>query len=333
MTLFLDGVDIRALASDAICERAAWAAIHAESTGRSHLPPRIDVPSVNGFLRVMPAVLGSVMGLKVMTLAEGIGNRYLVLLYDAATGDLRGAFDADELTRLRTASFTATAAKLMVAGSPRTLAVIGSGFEADGHLRALCRLWSFESVSVFSPSPERREAFAARQSADLGLKVAAADTASEAVGDAELVVLATKSRSPVLAGADLRVGSVVLSVGSTRPNLRELDAVTMRRTGTLVVDDRNQVCAESGDIISGLRDGDLDLERMASVAAVSEQPGLLQRDEHRDLLTFKSVGTALQDLALAELLLDAAAEQGRGRELGELVALKPFADNAVKVSG
>ncbi len=333
MTLFLDSSDIKALASDDLCERAAWAAIRAESSGRSQLPPRIDVPSDNGFLRVMPAVLGPVMGLKVMTLAEGVGNRYLVLLYDAATGDLRGAFDADELTRLRTASFTATAAKLMVQDTPRTLAIIGSGFEADGHLRALCRLWPFESVNVFSPSAERREAFAARQTAELGVKVAAVETTTAAVGEADVVMLATKSRAPVLDGADLRLGAVVLSVGSTRPNLRELDATTMRRTGTLVVDDAAQVGAESGDIMAALRDGDLSPERLASVAAVSEHPELLRREEGRDLLTFKSVGTALQDLALAELLLEAAERDGRGRELGELAALKPFANNSVKVSG
>jgi ornithine cyclodeaminase/alanine dehydrogenase len=245
---------------------------------------------------------------------------------------LRGALDADELTRLRTASFTATAAKLMVSDSPTTLAVIGSGFEADGHLRALCRLWSFESVTVFSPSPARREAFVARQAAELGIKISAAQSADAAVTGAELVMIATKSKVPVLDGSQLTYGGVVLSVGSTRPNLRELDAVTMRRSGTLVVDDPNQVKAESGDIIAGLRAGDLSDERLASVAEVAKQPELLRREPDRDLLTFKSVGTALQDLALADLLIQQAVRQGAGRELGELAALKPFADNSVKVS-
>lgn len=332
MTLFLDSANIRALASEELCERAAWDAVRAESTGASRLPPRIDVPTENGFLRVMPAVLGAVMGVKVMTLAEGIGNRYLILLYDARSGELRGAFDADELTRLRTSAFTVVAAKLMVTGQPRTLAVIGSGFEADGHLRALARLWSFDAINVFSPSTERREAFAARMSAELAVKITAVDSPRTAVGDAELVMLATKSRVPVVDGHELCPGAVVLSIGSTRPNLRELDSATMRRTGTLVVDDPNQVASESGDIIAGLADGDLRSEQLVSVAAASEQGDLLKRLDGRDLLTFKSVGTALQDLALAELLLEAANAQGRGRPLGELAALKPFADNTVRVS-
>ena len=332
MTLFLDSADIQALASQELCERAAWAAVRAESTGASRLPPRIDVPTENGFLRVMPAVLGAVMGVKVMTLAEGIGNRYLVLLYDARTGELSGALDADELTRLRTAAFTATAAKLMVTGQPRTLAVIGSGFEAEGHLRALARLWPFETVTVFSPSSERREAFADRSAAELAIKVTAVDCAAAAVDGAEVVMLATKSRTPVIDGGDLRPEAVVLSVGSTRPNLRELDSGTMRRTGTLVVDEPGQVSTESGDIIAGLAAGDLTPDQLVPVAAVSEQGDLLRRGDGRDLLTFKSVGTALQDLALAELLLGEARRQQRGRPLGELAALKPFADNSVRVS-
>lgn len=332
MTLFLDSADVRTLASEELCERAAWRAVRAESTGTSWLPPRIDVPTENGFLRVMPAVLGSVMGVKVMSLAEGIGNRYLILLYDARSGELRGAFDADELTRLRTSAFTAAAAKLMVPERPRTLAVIGSGFEADGHLRALTRLWSFDTINVFSPSTERCAAFAARMSADLMVKVTAVNSTEAAVGDAELVMLATKSRVPVVDGRELRFGAVVLSIGSTRPNLRELDSATMRRTGTLVVDDRKQVPVESGDVMTGLADGDLNLDQLVSVAEVSEQEDLLRRSEERDLLTFKSVGTALQDLALAEHLLEAAQRQGRGRPLGELAALKPFADNTVRVS-
>ncbi len=106
----------------------------------------------------------------------------------------------------------------------------------------------------------------------------------------------------------------------------------MRRSGTLVVDDPNQVKAESGDIIAGLRAGDLSDERLASVAEVAKHPELLRREPDRDLLTFKSVGTALQDLALADLLIQQAVSQGAGRQLGELAALKPFANNSVKVS-
>lgn len=325
MTVFVSARDIRKLATAEVCRSAAELAMTSESAGRTQLPPRIDVPSSSGFIRVMPAVLGDVMGVKVMTLAEGLGTRYLVLLYAVESGELLGVFDADELTRLRTATYTAVAAQLMVDEPPTRLAVLGSGFEADGHLRALAHMWPLASVTVFSPSRERRSAFAARMSDELGVPVVPTDSADAAVSQASTVLLATKSRTPVIDGTVPTTGSVVLSIGSTRPDLRELDRATLRRSGTLVVDDVAQVAAESGDIIEALREGDLDRSRLVPVSALAGDRGLLRREPTRDLLTFKSVGTALQDLALARRVLEAVRHNGGGRDLGELASLKQFA--------
>ena len=333
MTLFFDGEDIAHLATDDVCRAAAQFALDAEAAGRTQLPPRIDVDSGSGFLRTMPAVLDDVMGLKVMTLVRGTGTRYLVLLYSVAEGDLLGVFDADELTRLRTATFTAVAAELMVDTAPSRLAVVGSGFEAEGHLRALARTWDLESVRVFSPSAERRTAFAERMATEIGVQVEPSEDVRRAVTDADVVVLATKSTQPVLDGAWVPEGITVLSIGSTRPDLRELDTATLRRSGTVVVDDPAQVLAESGDIIDGVGEGALEASRLVPVSAVARDPGLLRREPGRDLLTFKSVGTALQDLALARHVLDAARQCDRGRDLGELTGLKPFAARALVPGG
>lgn len=333
MTLFLDGADIRGLATDDVCRAAAHFALEAETAGRTQLPPRIDVPSATGFIRTMPAVLDDVMGLKIMTLVRGVGNRYVVLLYGVESGELLGIFDADELTRLRTATYTAVAAELMVDAAPRRLAVIGSGFEAEGHLRALSRVWELDSVQVFSPSAERRAAFASRMAQELSISVRCADSVDEAVKEAEVVVLATKATDPVLDGALLPHGVTVLSIGSTRPDLRELDLETMSRSGTIVVDDPVQVLAESGDIIAGCGKGVLDPSRLVPLATLARQKSVLRREPGRDLLTFKSVGTALQDLALAREVLRVARGGGAGRELGELVRLKAPAGGSVLAGG
>jgi len=328
VTLFFESDDIRQLATPQVCLAAAQHSLKAETAGRTALPPRIDVDSPTGFIRAMPAVLDDVMGLKVMTLVRGLGTRYLVLLYATSDGSLRGVFDADELTRLRTATYTTVAARLMVASPPERLAVLGSGFEAEGHLRALASAWPLSDVAVYSRTAARREEFASRLGAELGLTVSSCATAREAVDQADVVLLATKSTTPVLDGQDLRHGAVVLSIGSTRPDLRELDRATLARSGTVLVDDPRQVVMESGDIIEALQQGDLEESRLVPVAKAALDPELLRREAGRDLLTFKSVGTALQDLALARAVLAAAETAGCGRELGDLAALKPFAGSA-----
>src|SRR3954452_17845813 len=113
MTIHLTGEDIRALVTPEVAMGAARQALAAEAAGQVVMPPRLDVDLPTGFLRVMPAAMGNVMGLKVMTLVRGLGNRYLLLLYNQASGALVAVIDADEVTRLRTAAITALAGSML----------------------------------------------------------------------------------------------------------------------------------------------------------------------------------------------------------------------------
>lgn len=322
MTRFLSAADIIELASHDVVLSAARAAVTADAAGTAIAPRRLDVDLPRGFFRVMPGALDELMGVKVMTNVEGIGNRYLLLLYHQAGGELLAVLDADEVTRLRTAGTTAVAATLLQPAPQTAVGIIGSGFEATGHLRALAKIWPLKRASVFSPSEERRSAFAAAMSAELGIDVTPVASADEACQAADTVVLATKATVPVLNGAHLRRGAVVLSIGSTRPTLRELDRATLARTAVLLVDHVASVRSESGDIIDALDHGALEPTHMVSMGSLMRDATLPASDDARDLRTFKSVGTVVQDLALANALLGVA--DGAGRELGELTSLKPF---------
>jgi alanine dehydrogenase len=322
MTRFLAADDITELATHEVVMAAAQDAIEADAHGSAVVPPRLDVDLPRGFLRTMPGAFADLMGLKVMTNVEGLGNRYLLLLYTQTDGELLAMFDAEEVTRLRTAGTTALAATLLQPEPQTELAMIGSGFEAVGHLRAMCQIWPLSRVSVYSPSEERRCAFAERMSAELSVDVVPVSTARAACRAADTVLMATKTTQPVLDGADLREGAVVLSIGSTRPKLRELDRKTLARTAALLVDHVHSVEVESGDIIDALEHEALGSEHLVSMGGWLNNGHVPSRTDSRDLLTFKSVGTIVQDLALAGALL--AADQFAGRDLGELCRLKPF---------
>jgi alanine dehydrogenase len=323
VTLFLDGDDVRALATHDVAMSAAHAVVAAQRAGSVAVPPRLDVNLPSGFLRVMPAALEPYMGLKVMSLAEGVGTRYLILVYLQSSGELLAVLDADEVTRLRTAATTAVAGGLLAPGGASRIGLIGSGFEAEGHVRAFAHTWPLQEVLVFSPSTERRERFAARMREELGVAVKAVATMEAAIANVPVAVLCTKSSTPVVDGAAFAPGTVVLSIGSTRPDLRELDRATLRRSAALLVDDVRQVQLESGDITDALGCGALDAQRIVGMHDWQGPDGHVEGA--RDLLTFKSVGTAVQDLALAAELIGAARTAGRGRMLGELSRLKPFA--------
>src|SRR3954464_15330112 len=156
MTRFFAAPDINAIASHDVVMAAAKAAAEAEANGSARFPPRLDVDLPRGFFRVMPGAMGDLMGVKVMTNVEGIGNRYLLLLYHQSDGELLALLDADEVTRLRTAGTTVLAATLLQPKPQTEIGLIGSGFEATGHLRALARVWPVSRACVYSPSAERR---------------------------------------------------------------------------------------------------------------------------------------------------------------------------------
>jgi alanine dehydrogenase len=329
MTLVFDAQRLAPHLSPRLALQAMEECFAAQARGATKLPKRIDTPSGNGFIRVMPAVLDDVMGLKIMTLVEGLGNRYLVLLYDVAGGELLAMFDADELTRLRTAAVTALAGTYMCPAPPARIGIVGSGFEAVGHIRMLAHVWPLREVKVFSPNAERRERFARAMSNELAIEVSATATVEAAIADQPCVLLATKSKLPVIDGAALSPGTIVLSIGSTRLDLRELDDRSMERAAAVVVDGAESVCAESADIAQGLERGILDESQLVELAALCTGGELPATTRERDLLLFKSVGTALQDLALARALYRDAKVRKSGLDIGEVSGLKPFSAKAV----
>jgi alanine dehydrogenase len=235
-------------------------------------------------------------------------------------------FDADELTRLRTAAVTALAGSAMVREAPSELGLIGTGFEAVGHLRMMAHVWPLKRVRVFSPNEARRKRFAELMSSALGIEVTATASEREALSGQPVVVLATKAKTPVIDGKNLAAGSVVLSIGSTRLDLRELDGESLRRASIVVADDPHMVKLESADIAESIAAGLLDPARMVALSAYRRQPPAAMAGG--DVAIFKSVGTALQDLALARMLYRDEKLRTSAREMGELTRLKPFSAKA-----
>jgi alanine dehydrogenase len=319
VSLHLDSATVAELCTEEVALKAAQFALDAQRRGEWVLPSRLDVDVPSGFFRVMVAALGDIMGAKIMTLAKGVGNRYLLLVCRQATGELIATLDAAEVTRRRTAATTAMAGALLHPAGTSTLGLIGTGFEADAHLRAFAKLWPLDRVVVFSPSAGRREAFAARLGAELQISVTGVDTVAQVVAEAPVSVLCTKSTEPVVRGEDFAKGAVVLSIGSTRRDLRELSDSTFSRAAWVLVDDPAQVAAESGDVASALSCGAISKDQLVPMQDWSPRA----REGDRDLLVFKSVGTAVQDLALASVLIEEARARGVGREIGELAELKP----------
>jgi ornithine cyclodeaminase/alanine dehydrogenase len=300
----------------------------AEADGRVALPGRLTADAPSGWFRVMPAVVASdgasYMGCKVMNLVRGVGVRYLILLYSAADGELLAVMDGARITQVRTAAVAVLAAQRMLDGPFPVLGVLGAGYEARGLLAALAEAFPFSEAVVYSPRPSSRERFAQEMSARIGRPVVPVHTPDAVAGRTPVVALATRSAEPVLDGRTLLPGATVLSIGSTRPDLRELDLESLRRARWLVVDSPRGVQAESGDVRAALEAGALRPDRVLPLASVLRE-GRPLRQHPDDVLVLKTVGTAVQDLVVAGRVYEAARARGIGRDLGEIPVVKPFA--------
>jgi ornithine cyclodeaminase/alanine dehydrogenase-like protein (mu-crystallin family) len=186
---------------------------------------------------------------------------------------------------MRTGAVSAVATKSLARPDSAVLAILGSGVQAQSHLEALRLVRDFREVRVWSP--RNASAFARRHEVQLAL------SAEEAVRGADVVVVATTSRTPVLRGEWLSPGVHVNAVGASRPDWRELDDQALRKS-KLYVESREAAARESGDVIAA---GAMFAEIGEVIAGT--RPG---RQSAEEVTLFKSVGVAAEDLASAELV-------------------------------
>ena len=292
-----------------------------EGEGRTFLPPRLNMKAGRGWLRLGPAALeaSGCMGFKAMNLVPGTGLRYQVHLYEIASGALLAIMDAQHLTTLRTGATSAVATRRLARPGPAVVALLGSGVEACAQLEAMQADGKVSSARVFSPTAANRERLAAAFRERFGMDIRAVGSAEEAVADAELILAAVKSAEPVLAARWLRPGSHVNSVGTARRDQRELDVETFERSARIIVDTKEGVFGEAGDAFAARERIRLEDVHELAKLVTGEVPG---RGSDAEITLFKSVGTGLQDIALAARIDQRAAERSLGTELGDFPYLK-----------
>ena len=315
-TLFLSDSDVQSIA-DPRAAVAALAEAYARPISSAQAPPRSMARGEGIWLRSLTAISpsGGHMGCKLIAASPRARRAsYLIALFDQNTMALSALIDGNRVTGLRTAATATVAVDLLAPHRPLNVAVIGSGFEARSALDCLRAVRALSSVRVFSPTPASRERFA--ESFRPALDITASDSPEPAVQSADVVVCAARSRdeSPVLRGSWLPAGATVVSLGSTLPEQREVDEETMRRAACIVADAPEEVAHDTGDAIAATRTGVALADKLVSLAAVAAGQATPRRAD-TDIVLYKSVGSALQDVVIAEMLFVRAKMEGRGMYL------------------
>ncbi|HEY2532570.1 MAG TPA: ornithine cyclodeaminase family protein [Xanthobacteraceae bacterium] len=299
-----------------------------QSAGLVQVPPRTTVDSSSGFgwLRTMPAILNGsrVMGFKAMHSTPRVGVGYFVHLYDLPTGELLAMMDADWLTAQRTAAIAAIGVDILASKTVRTVGVLGSGEQARSMLIAASKVRHLPRVNVFSPTPAHRQEFAETIGREQGLNITPVERPEQAVVGCDLLLSVFRAGTqPVVAAEWIAPGMHICAASSVRPAARELEDDIWRKAAVIAVDDRAHAL-ESGDGKSAVASLSLDAERVVELwELVSGQKR--GRSSDADITLFKSVGTALQDLAIANVIYRRAKQKGLGRDVGRFPKMRPHA--------
>jgi alanine dehydrogenase len=280
----------------------------------------IEVGLQRAFVGVMPAFIPdpAALGTKVVSVfgsntAVGLPTHLAtIVLLDPMTGELLSIMDGRFITEARTAAVSAVSAKHLARPDASRLAIIGSGVQARSHLEAIALVRELRDVRVWSRSEENRAAFAREMRPRVDAPVRAMASAKEAVDGADLIVLATASREPVVRSEWIAEGAHVCAVGACRPDQREMDTELVRR-GRVFVDSRTGALAEAGDIVIPLKAGAFDETHLAGELGEVAMGSVAGRTSSDQVTIFKSLGMAVEDVAAAHLAYVKAAERGLGR--------------------
>ena len=296
MLPFLDENEVRAhLKWDALIAAMENALIDF-SAGRVQQPVRrfLTVDRYEGFFGVMPAVSDTVMGIKLVTFypnnaARGLPTHLaMIQLFAPETGEALALIDGRLITEMRTAAVSAAATKVLATPDAKVLAILGSGVQARAHVEALGHVRDFDEIRVWG----RTRAHAERLASEVGARLM---TAADAVRGADVIVTATAATEPILEGAWLKRGAHVNAIGWRGHTSRELDDAAMRNV--VVVESREAAHDQCGDVI--LSGAEIHAELGEILAG--------DRPARADETTiFDSVGIAVEDIAAARLVYEAA---------------------------
>ena len=280
------------------------------------------VGPTKAYFGLMPAYVPAPasLGAKLVTVfgenhAKGLPSHLAtILLLDPDTGSLIALMDGRYITEARTAAVSAVSARFLAKPNASTLAIIGSGVQARSHLEALQHVRQLEQVRIWSPRPHSRQQFVDDMSSRVPVGITACESAEAAVRGADLIVLVTSSKTPVIEDGWVSPGAHVMCIGACRPDQREMDPQLVKR-GRLFVDSRGAALVESGDIVMNVAAGLFDKSHVRGEVGELVLGRISGRVSDGDITIFKSLGMAVEDVVAADLVFRRASESGAGTEL------------------
>lgn len=281
---------------------------------RAQNQPRRRVSIGSTTLHIMSSSITaqSVLGVKNYTTTPHGPHAYFMLFSEE--GDLLCLMEADELGRIRTGATSAIATKALAKPIVNTATLIGTGFQAETQLKALCEVKNIEKVNVWSRRKESVQNFCERIQPSIAAELIPASDLQKAVHEADVITTVTSATEPVLKGKWITDGTHINAVGNNRINEREIDGTTVKVADVVVTDAIEQSKNESGDLELAAAEGIAVWEKVQNLSELLVDT-MNGRKTKKQITLFKSNGLAIEDISVAYFVYKKALDSGVGNML------------------
>lgn len=287
------------------------AAFREQAAGRAVTNSRNRLRIPGAMLHMMAGAIPGYFGYKAYTVGAGKAQFYF-FLFATDTTDLIAVMEADALGQIRTGAATGLATRILANEAATEAALFGAGWQAESQLVAMDTVRNLTRVWIVNRNAEKREAFIAKMQPRVKARLMPAESPEQAVRSSQIVTTITSSREPVLKGEWLPAGVHVNAAGGNMLLRRELDDQAVLRANRVVVDSIEQSKIEAGEFLGVIETGRRhwqDFVELRDLVA-GFKPG---RTSPSEITLFKSLGLAMEDVAIGKLVYERALERGVGR--------------------
>jgi ornithine cyclodeaminase/alanine dehydrogenase-like protein (mu-crystallin family) len=307
--IFLNRDQINDLISMEEAIRAMKTAFAQLSSGEAVVPPRLslDIPDKNATSLVMPAYATGSPYYTVKIVSVNYSNpdkglpliHGIVQVFDAENGKHIANLDGASITAIRTGAASGLATDLLAKENANVCAVFGTGVQAAAHIEAVLEVRPIEKIIVFSRSKPSAEKFCSTLANQVQCEIGK----KESLLEADIVCTTTPASSPLFETDKIKPGCHLNVVGSAQPSFREVPTALVARS-KIIVDKREACEQEAGDLIIPVQEGSWSFEQVHGELGQVVSGDIIARESENEITLFKSVGNAIQDHAMAHLIME-----------------------------
>jgi alanine dehydrogenase len=321
VVLVLTETDLDNLVSMGSAVESLERAFREQSEGRVLLPERqfIQQDNSDAIVRIMVASAPSLqaLGLKALLGKPAIRRDgltyFVVLLFNPEDASLLAIISAKRLTQLRTGATSGVATKYLARSDSKRIGLVGAGVQGFGQLEGVAAVANLRGGIVFDPNDRNATTMIEKAQSRFGLKLERRSNLDD-IYDVDILCTATTSVKPLIFGDKLRPGMHINAIGSNAPNRQEVHESALLRS-KVFVDRREQALSESGDFVVPSSQGRYDAGLIKAELCDVVNQRVEGRTSGEDITLFKSVGIAIEDIAVARLAYDVAVLSGVGKEI------------------